>query len=281
MDWLLNIPWETYLNKILEVAGGYVPQILGAITVLIVGWLIIGQIQRMVRRGFARVDFDEALEGFLQSLIGIGLKIVLFITVASILGIQMTTFVAMFGAAGLAVGLALQGSLSNFAGGVLILIFKPFKIGDYIEAQSLNGTVQKIEILYTTLKTPLNELAMIPNGELSNNPILNYSRKGTRRVDMTFGIGYADDINKAEKILKDLIKKEATVLDSPEPEFHVGELADSSVNLLVRVFAKTDDSWTLNYKMNRQVKQAFDKAGISIPFPQRDMHHYYPEGKND
>ncbi len=272
MELLMNLPWNNYVSIVLAKIGEITPRVFGAMVVLIIGWIIINQLIRGIHQAFEKLNFDEALEGFIESLISIALKIVLFITVAGMLGIQMTTFVAMFGAAGLAIGLALQGSLANFAGGVLILVFKPFKIGDYIEAQGFNGTVQKIEILYTLLKTPSNEIVVIPNGELSNNPMMNYSKKGTRRVDMIFGIGYGDDIDKAEKILKDLIKKEKTVLDTPEPTFFVHELADSSVNLQVRAFAKTDDSWTLPYTMNRKVKKAFDAAGISIPYPQRDVH---------
>ena len=274
MDFILNLPWDSYTQAILEKFGEYSPRIIGAITVLIIGLIIISILNRMVEKAFQKLNFDEALEGFLESLISMGLKIVLFITVAGMLGIQMTTFVAMFGAAGLAVGLALQGSLANFAGGVLILVFKPFKIGHYIDAQGFRGTVKKIEILYTTLETPNHEIVVIPNGELSNNPVINFSHKGTRRVDMTFGIGYNDDIDSAIQILKKLIKKEPTVIAKYEPEFYVEALADSSVNLLVRAYAKTSDSWTLEYKMNEVVKKAFDAEGISIPFPQRDVHIY-------
>ena len=167
---------------------------------------------------------------------------------------------------------ALQGSLSNFAGGVLILLFKPFEVENYIEAQGHGGTVKSIQIFSTTLLTPDNKTIIIPNGELSNGSIINYSKQPTRRVDFIFGIGYGDDIQKAKKILSDIVDKDKRILDSPEPAIKVAELADSSVNLAVRVWCKTSDYWDVFFDMQENVKQTFDKKGISIPFPQMEMH---------
>lgn len=266
-------------GKVIEALLGYAPTLAGALAVLIFGWMTIGILTRGLRRVFDRTNFDESLESFTVSLAGIGLKVVLLVMVAAMLGVQTTSLVALLGAAGLAVGLALQGSLSNFAGGVLILIFKPFKIGDYIEAQGYGGTVREIQIFNTILTTAQNQTIVLPNGNLSNDAIKNYTAKKHVRVDMTFGIGYQDDIDKARKILEKLIKAEPTILTNHEQQIWVGALGESSVDFLVRVFAKPDDSWTLPFKMNEAVKKAFDKEGISIPFPQRDVHHFYPEGE--
>jgi small conductance mechanosensitive channel len=189
-------------------------------------------------------------------------------------GIATTSFVAILGAAGLAVGLALQGSLANFAGGVLILLFKPFKVGDFINAQGHAGTVNAIRVFFTTLKTPDNKTIIIPNGALSNSSITNFSTEPQRRVDMTFGIGYADDIQKAKGILKRLVDSDSRILREPEPAIVLTELADSSVNFAVRAWCNATDYWGIYFDMHEKVKESFDKEGVSIPFPQRDLHVY-------
>ena len=187
-------------------------------------------------------------------------------------GIATTSFIALLGAAGLAIGLALQGSLANFASGVLILIFKPYKINDFIEAAGIKGTVHEIQVFNTVLKTPDNKTIIIPNSQVSAGTITNYSTEATRRVDMTFGIGYSDDIDKAKSVLSKLLKEDSRVLDNPEIMIVVSELADSSVNFSVRGWVKAADYWGVYFDMHEKVKKTFDKENISIPFPQTDVH---------
>lgn len=196
----------------------------------------------------------------------------LVISVVTILGISTTSFVAIIGAAGLAVGLALQGGLANFAGGVLILIFKPFKVGDVLEAQGYTGKVHEIQVFNTILKTPDNKTIIIPNGGLSNGSMVNYSTEPTRRVDMTFGIGYSDDIAKAKSVLQKLIDSDSRILKDPAPMIVVSELADSSVNFAVRTWCNAADYWGIFFDMQEKVKLEFDKENISIPYPQTDVH---------
>ncbi|HAS76051.1 MAG TPA: mechanosensitive ion channel protein MscS, partial [Marinobacter adhaerens] len=215
---------------------------------------------------------DPTLNKFLCGLIGAILKILLLISVASMVGIATTSFIAIIGAAGLAVGLALQGSLANFAGGVLILIFKPFKVGDTIDAQGYLGSVREISILYTIVDTFDNRRIVIPNGQLANASLTNLSAYETRRCDMSFGIGYGDDIDKAKAICKRLIEEDERALKDPEPLVVVGALGESSVDLTVRAWTKSGDLWPFYWDMHEKVKKAFDAEGISIPFPQRDVH---------
>ena len=190
------------------------------------------------------------------------------------LGIQMTSFIAILGAAGLAVGLALQGSLANFAGGVLILLFKPFKVGDFIDAVGFSGTVKEIQVFSTKMTTPDNKTIIIPNGNLANSSMTNYSTQTQRRVDFVFGIGYNDDIKKAKSVINELIYKDERILKDPEPLVVVSELGDSSVNLTVRVWSKSADYWGIFFDMQESVKLKFDEQGISIPYPQQDVHLY-------
>jgi small conductance mechanosensitive channel len=188
------------------------------------------------------------------------------------LGIQTASFIAVIGAAGLAIGLALQGSLSNFAAGILMIIFRPFKVGDYIEGAGVAGTVESIQIFTTQLKTPDNKTIIIPNAKISGDNIVNYSTKGTRRVDLVFGIGYEDNIDKARQIIMDVITNDARVMKDPETVVVVSELADSSVNLTTRAWAKSADVWNILFETTEKVKKEFDAQGITIPFPQRDVH---------
>lgn len=248
------------------------PNLLLALVVLIIGFWVIKLVTKGVKKGMDKAKIEESLKRFLLSLISIALKALLLISVASMLGIATTSFVAVLGAAGLAVGLSLQGSLSNFAGGVLIILFKPFKVGDVIDAQGHIGSVDSIQVFNTVLKTPDNKTIIIPNGSLSNGSITNYTMEDRRRVDMTFGIGYGDDLKKAKQVLLDLIKADKRILEDPEPFVAVSELADSSVNFVIRVWAKTSDYWGIYFDMLENVKLEFDKQGISIPFPQNDVH---------
>ncbi len=261
-----------YKEKLVEMAVKYAPKLLLAILTLIIGLWIIRILTRLLEKGLSKSKIDESLHHFLKSGASILLKILLLISVASMVGIQTTSFVALIGAASFAVGLALQGSLANFAGGVLILLFKPFKVGDLIEAQGQSGIVRQIQIFNTVLNTLDNKRVIIPNGNLSNGSIINYSAEPTRRVDWTFGIGYNDDLKKAKEILSGIIADDTRTLEDPEPMVAVAELADSSVNFTLRAWCKPEDYWELFFDIQEKVKLAFDEKGISIPYPQTDVH---------
>ena len=263
---------EGFLTVGISMVMQYVPKVVLAIVTLIIGLWIIKAVQKGIAKGMQIRQMDESLQKFLANLIGVLLKLVLGISVIGVLGVSTASFVAILGAAGLAVGLALQGSLANFAGGVLILIFKPFKVGDVIEAQGYVGKVHEIQVFNTILKTPDNKTIIIPNGGLSNGSLVNYSTEPQRRVDMTFGIGYGDDIAKARSIIKSLIEADERILKDPEPVIVVSELADSSVNFAVRVWCNAADYWGIYFDMMEKVKVEFDKQGVSIPFPQHDVH---------
>lgn len=263
------------MNQAIGLVMTYAPKVVLALVTLVVGLWLINRFVNVLDNKLGKKD--PTLNKFLCGLIGAILKILLFISVASMVGIATTSFIAIIGAAGLAVGLALQGSLGNFAGGVLILIFKPFKVGDTIEAQSYLGAVREISILYTIVDTFDNRRVVIPNGSLSNATLVNVSFYDTRRCDMTFGISYGDDIDKAKAIIKQLLDEEERVLAEPEPRISVGSLGDNSVNIIVRPWTKTDDLWPVYWDMHERVKKAFDKEGITIPFPQRDVHLYKHE----
>jgi len=258
------------MNLIME----YGPKVLLAIIVLLVGLRIVNGISKMVKKLMEKRDVDETLRPFLTNLLSWTLKALLLISVAGMVGIETTSFVAILGAAGLAVGLALQGTLANFAGGVLLLIFKPFKVGDVIEAAGHLGAVEEIQIFVTKLKTFQNRVIIIPNGILSNGSLTNYTAEDKIRVDMVFGIAYDADIKKAKEIFNDILDKEPLVLDDPERTVAVSELADNSVNFVVRPWAKTEHYWDVHFNVHEQVKLRLDEAGIGIPFPQRDVHVY-------
>ncbi|MEM1408809.1 MAG: mechanosensitive ion channel domain-containing protein [Bacteroidota bacterium] len=246
--------------------------LLKAIIILIIGLWII----KAIRNGFGKLldkrNIDDSLKPFLKSLLYNTLLVLLILSVLSTLGIQMTSFVAIIGAAGLAVGLALQGTFQNFAGGVIILILRPFKVGDYVEGGGHAGVIKEIQIFNTVMLTPDNKKIIIPNGGLSNDSITNYSAQPTRRVDMVFGIGYDDDIKKAKDLLETIVTGDERVLKDPVHQVAVSELADSSVNFVVRPWVNTADYWNVYFDMHEKIKLEFDKAGISIPFPQRDVH---------
>ena len=250
------------------------PGIIYAVVTLIVGLWIAGGVAGILKKSMNRAKVDESLQPFLTSIIRVALKIVVVISAASMVGIETTSFVAIVGAAGLAVGLALQGSLSNFAGGVIILIFKPFKVDDVIEAQGHIGKVKEIQIFNTLLVTPDNRLIIIPNGALSNGNIKNLTAFDTLRVDMMFGISYSDDIGKAKEIIKNYLDNHPLVLKDPEPAIIVASLGDNSVNLAARPWAKTEDYWTVLGETTEAIKLLFDEKGVSFPFPQRDVHLY-------
>lgn len=259
-------------SKISELILEYGLKIGKALLVLIIGLWIIKLIMKSVKKAFKKSDMDVSLKGFLVSLLTWSLKALLIITALGQLGVKTTSFVAIIGAAGLAVGLALQGSLANFAGGALILLFKPFKVGDLIEAQGAIGVVKEIQIFVTKVLTPQNKEVIIPNGALSNGNITNFSTTGHLRVDLTVGISYSDDIEKAKTTIMNTLLNDPKVLKSPAPTVAVGELADSSVNILVRPYATVEDYWDVYFNSLQNVKVALDDEGIEIPFPQTVMH---------
>ncbi|MEM9676348.1 MAG: mechanosensitive ion channel domain-containing protein [Bacteroidota bacterium] len=260
------------VDSLVELAVLYVPKLILAILTLIVGLWIINRVVKAIRKGLTNREVDPSLVPFVSSILKALLVVVLVISVAGMLGIATTSFVAVLGAAGLAVGLALQGSLANFAGGVLILILKPFKVGDVIEAQGVTAAVAEIQIFHTILKTYDNKTIIVPNGPLSNNLITNYSTEATRTVEWVFGIGYDDDIDKARQIIKDTIFTDERVLNADTPFINLAELADSSVNFKVRAQCNQADYWALLFEKTEAVKKAFDAKGISIPYPQIDAH---------
>ena len=272
MDNLTTNQLQGYIQHAIDLVIEYAPQLLLAIVVLIVGFWIIKLVTKATSKAMDRSEVDVSLKKFLNSLLGILLKTLLLISVASMVGIATASFVAIIAGAGLAVGLALQGSLANFAGGVLILLFKPFKVGDFIEAQGYMGTVNEITIFTTILKTPDNKTVIIPNGALSNGSMVNFSTESMRRVDMTFGIGYGDSIEKAKQVLTRLVESDVRIHKEPASQIIVDELGESSVNFKVRVWCNSTDYWGIYFDMQEKVKQTFDKEGISIPFPQRDVH---------
>ncbi len=263
---------QEIMNWLSELAVQYGLKIIGALVVLIVGLWVIKAIMKGIKKAMNKKNMDESLKPFLLSMISILLKVMLVISVLTMVGIQMTSFIAILGAAGLAVGLALSGTLQNFAGGVMILVFKPFKVGDFIDAQGYLGTVTEIQIFITILLTPDNKTVIIPNGPLSTGALTNFSAQETRRVDWTFGIAYGDDFDKAKSLIFDLLKTEEKVLKDPEPFVALGEMADSSVNVTVRAWVNIADYWTVFFSMNEKFYKQADKNGLSIPFPQLDVH---------
>ena len=247
-------------------------KVLAAIAIFIIGRWIAKAVRGGVRRMMNKGDVDPIVIGFVSSITYIALLAFVVIAALGQLGIQTTSFIAILGAAGLAVGLALQGSLSNFAAGFLMIIFRPFKVGDFIEGAGVAGVVEAIHIFTTTLKTGDNKIIIIPNAKLSGDNITNYSAQETRRVDMTVGVAYDADLSVVRDVLNDIISKEERAMKDPAPLVAVAELADNSVNFVVRVWTKTGDYWGVKFDMTETIKNRFDAEGIGIPFPQRDIH---------
>ncbi|UII21102.1 mechanosensitive ion channel family protein [Fulvivirga ligni] len=248
--------------------------IIKAALILFIGLQVVKFLSRTFAKFMDNRNVDASLKPFLKNLFHNLLLVLLILSVLATLGIEMTSFVAIIGAAGLAIGLALQGTLQNFAGGVIILTLKPFRVGDYIDGGGVAGTVKEIQIFQTILATPDNVRIVVPNGQLSNDSIKNYSANDTRRVDLVFGIGYDDDIKKAKEILENMVKNDARVLEDPAPSVTVASLGDSSVNFNVRPWVNRADYWAVYWDFQENVKLEFDANGISIPFPQRDVHIY-------
>lgn len=263
---------EELLTQATELTFTYGPKLLGAIVVWIIGGWIIRAIVKVLGKGMDKAGTDISLQPFLKGLVSGLLKVMLVITVLGMVGIQMTSFIAILGAVGLAVGMALSGTLQNFAGGVMILMFKPFKAGDVIDAQGYVGSVSEIQIFNTILKTPDNKTIIIPNGGLSTGSMTNYSTEGRRRVDWTIGVGYGDDLDKARQVIKKLCDDDSRILKDPEVFIAVSELADSSVNFTVRAWVESGDYWGVFFEMNENVYKTFDREGLNIPYPQMDVH---------
>ncbi|MCB0810048.1 MAG: mechanosensitive ion channel [Flavobacteriales bacterium] len=267
-----TLPITDWTQKAVDLALDYGPKVLLALLVLFIGLRIIRVLVRAVERGMQKRDTEPTLQRFMGSLIGWGLKALLFVSVIQMLGVATTSFVAVLGAAGLAVGLALQGTLANFAGGVLILLFKPYKVGDLIEAQGEFGSVKEIQIFTTVLLTPENKTAIVPNGAMANGNIINYTREGKIRVDLTIGISYDSDIRKAREVLLKVMNDQPNVMPDPAPMVAVSNLNDSSVDLAVRPHCSPEHYWDVYFTTLEQGKLALDAAAVTIPFPQRDVH---------
>lgn len=257
---------------IMELLLGSLPKLIGAIAILVFGFIIVKLLVRGFNKSLDKRNVDTTAKVFLGNILSKLLKVAVIITAIGVLGVEMTTFVAILAAMAFAVGLALQGSLSNFAGGVLIILFRLFKVGDFVEAQGQSGTVEKIDIFHTTLKTPQNQIIVVPNGALANGTIKNFSVLPTRRADFVFGISYSDDFDKAKSIIMKEIEKDKRVLRDPIPFVRVGELGSSSVDITVRVWVKKEEFWPVSFDLRENVKKAFDKNKISIPYPQMDVH---------
>ncbi|TVZ52214.1 mechanosensitive ion channel family protein [Dokdonia sp. Hel_I_53] len=271
--------YQEHIDQAIKWVWDFAPKLLSAFLLLFIGFYVVRFIKKLVHRFFEKKDYDPTLEKFIADLINWTLKIVLIVLVITQLGVQTASLVAIIGAAGLAVGLALQGSLANFAGGVLILLLRPFKMGDFIKAQGQEGTVKEITIFQTKLLTFGNQIAIIPNGQLSNETIVNFTEEGLRREALTFGIGYDDNIKTAKDVLLNLVneQKEVLQLEDKKPVVVVSELGDSSVNLSVRYWAKNEDFWNLRWIILEEGKARLEAADITIPFPQRDVHLYSTE----
>lgn len=242
-----------------------------ALLILIIGFWLARVLSKGLERLLKARKTDPGLVTFLRSLTSIGIKILVLISAITQLGVEMTSFVALLGAAGLAIGMAFSGTLSNFAGGVMILFFKPFKVGDYVDLGGVEGSVQEIQIFNTIMTTVDNKTIIMPNGPVANGTIINYTKADKRRVDWSFGIAYGDDLKQAKDLLRSFIEEDKRILQDPESFVGLGELADSSVNITVRAWVKTEDYWPVFFDMNERVYTEFDKVGLNIPFPQLDV----------
>lgn len=272
---------ETLINAAVAFAMVAIPKLILAVLLYFLGTYVIKFVKRTIDKVFFKYEIDPSLATFLGSFLQGVLYVLLALAILPTLGVQVTSFIAVLGAAGLAVGLALQGSLANFAGGVLILVFKPFKVGDTIEAQGTLGSVEAIDILYTTVRNFDNKVVTIPNGSLANNNITNFSDKPTRRVELPVGVAYGTDLKKTRKIVLDVLAKDERIHADPEPVVKFTNFGDSSLDLSIRCWTDTPNLWPVYWDNMEAIKEAFEANDIEIPFPQQDIHHYYPEGKKE
>jgi small conductance mechanosensitive channel len=265
----LHSVWQSIVSGSITLGG----RIIGAMIILVIGKLIVNWINRIFRLLLEKQNVEPSVQTFLKSTVNILLLVMLGIAVVSKLGIEITGFAALLASAGVAIGVALSGNLQNVAGGLIILIFRPYKVGDYIDSDSgASGTVQEIQIFHTILKTGDNKIVYAPNGSMSNSVITNYSHQETRRVDLSFSMEYGEDYERVEQVLKDIIAADTRILTSPEPFIRLGEMADSSVNITVRVWVKSEDYWDVHFDLKKNVYTTFTKLNISIPYPQMVVH---------
>ena len=261
--------WQSIVSGSISLGG----RIVGAMVIFVIGKLIISWLNRLFAALLVRQKVEPSVQSFLKSTVNILLLVMLGLAVISKLGIEITGFAALLASAGVAIGMALSGNLQNFAGGLIILVFRPYKVGDYIDSDSgASGTVQEIQIFHTVLKTGDNKIVYAPNGSMSNSVITNYSKQDTRRVDFTFCMEYGEDFERVEQVLKDIIAADSRILTTPEPFIRLGDMADSSVNITVRLWVKSEDYWDVHFDMKKAVYTTFTKLNISIPFPQVVVH---------
>jgi len=262
------------LSQIQELLAVYGLKVIAALAILFFGRIVAGWMRKIVQRMMTKGKADPIIIGFVSSIVYVALMVFVVLAALGQIGIQTTSFIAILGAAGLAIGLALQGSLANFAAGFLLIMFRPFKVGDFIEGAGVSGIVESIQIFTTTMRTGDNKTVIVPNAKLMNDNITNYSAKETRRVDLVVGVSYDADLAQVKKILNDIADKDERVLSDPAPTIAVSELADNSVNLVMRLWTKTADYWGVYFDTTEAVKLRLDEAGIGIPYPQRDVHLY-------
>ena len=270
----VGFSWEEVVTMLQTTGLEFAINLVTAIVIFYVGRMVVRILTRGVRKVMVAQEVDKTLVTFVSNLVSMVLLTFVIIAAIGALGVQTTSFIAILGAAGLAVGLALQGSLSNFAAGVLIVFFRPYKVGDFIEAAGINGVVLEVQILTTILKTGDNKQIIVPNAQIMGSIITNYSANDTRRVDMVIGVSYDDDLDKVRSTLEDLVAADDRILDDPACTIAVSALADSSVNFVVRPWVATSDYWAVMFDLTEAIKKRFDKEGISFPFPQQDVHLY-------
>lgn len=265
----LESVWQSFVEGSITLGG----RIVGAMIILVIGKLIINWLNRLFAALLTKQRVEPSVQSFLKSTVNILLIVMLALAVIGKLGVEITGFAALLASAGVAIGMALSGNLQNFAGGLIILIFRPYKVGDYIDSDTgASGTVQEIQIFHTVLKTGDNKIVYAPNGNMSNSVVTNYSQQDTRRVDFTFSMEYGEDFDRVEQVLKDIIAADERILTDPEPFIRLGEMAASSVDITVRVWVKTDDYWAVHFDLKKAVYTTFTKLDISIPFPQMVVH---------
>lgn len=265
----LESVWQSFVEGSITLGG----RIVGAMIILVIGKLIINWLNRLFAALLTKQRVEPSVQSFLKSTVNILLLVMLALAVIGKLGVEITGFAALLASAGVAIGMALSGNLQNFAGGLIILIFRPYKVGDYIDSDTgASGTVQEIQIFHTVLKTGDNKIVYAPNGNMSNSVVTNYSQQDTRRVDFTFSMEYGEDYERVEQVLKDIIAADERILTDPEPFIRLGEMAASSVDITVRVWVKTEDYWAVHFDLKKAVYTTFTKLDISIPFPQMVVH---------
>ena len=267
---LTNI--DVLIEKLIDLSISAGKNILMASIVYFIGRMLINLIQRLVTKGLTHRKVDAGIQTFVQSLVHIVLTILLIISVIGALGVNTTSFAALLASAGVAVGMALSGNLQNFAGGLVVLLFKPYRVGDFIEAQGVQGTVKEIQIFHTILTTPDNKEIFVPNGSMSTSVVTNFNRNSTRRLDWTVGIDYGEDIKRASEAIRDALSADKRILATPAPFIEVGGLADSSVNIIVRVWVNTPDYWGVHHETLRSIYNMFNERGINFPYPQQTIH---------